>query len=339
MARIALGIGTSHSPMLAIDPKLWYQRGEDDQRKEEFYLTDGRVVSFAALDAEVGGRYADHANLDNFQKISSRAQAALDRLAAAIEESEVDVLVIVGDDQEELFSKAHMPAIAVYTGQELVTHPKNEVVPTLPAWYREANKQYLMDTVYRHPAAPDLAAKLVEGLLDAGVDVAVATDVSDPESAGFGHAYGFVIGRLCGSRPIPVLPIMLNTYYPPNVPRPGRCFDVGRVIGQVIAALSEETKVGVVASGGLTHFAVDAEFDTAILAAFRSDDAEALRGLNHLALRSGNSEILNWILAAGAMKGLDVTDSEYIPLYRTSAGTGVGLGFLVWKPAAGAGVA
>lgn len=333
MAEIVLGIGTSHSPLLAIEPKLWAERAKDDYRKQELYLADGRVVSYDQLAEEVGGRHADAATPENFEKQALQAQQALDRLARAIAEANLDALVIIGDDQEELFSKAHMPAIAIYNGSEMVTHPKNEVSPNLPTWYQEANKGYMMDTVHRHPVAVDLANALIDGFIEAGVDIAVASEVRDPHQAGFGHAYGFVIDRLCGDRQIPVLPILLNTYFPPNVPRPSRCYEIGEIIGRVLTAQPGNDRVGIVASGGLTHFAVDEELDRRTIRALETGDADTLRALPPLGLRSGNSEILNWVMAAGALTGLTVTDSEYIPVHRTPAGTGIGLAFLVWQPA------
>jgi len=69
-----------------------------------------------------------------------------------------------------------------------------------------------------------------------------------------------------------------------------------------------------------------------VLAALKCRDAEVLRALPIEALRSGSSEILNWVLAAGALERLRVTWADYVPVYRTPAGTGVGLGFVVWKP-------
>lgn len=333
MAQIVLGIGTSHSPLLAIEPALWAERAKDDLRKEELYLADGRVVPYAALAVEVQDRYAESATPDVFEKQAMQAQDALDGLAVAIDEARLDALVVVGDDQQELFSRAHMPAIAVYNGPEIVTHPKNEVAPNLPGWYREANKGYRMDAVHRYPSASGLADGLVDGLIEAGVDVAVASEVADPHAAGFGHAYGFVIDRLLGDHEIPMLPIMLNTYFPPNVPRPGRCYDIGEILGRVLRELPGDERVGILASGGLTHFAVDERLDRTVLAALESGDVDTLRSLPHLGLRSGNSEILNWVMTAGAVTGLEVTRSEYIPVHRTPAGTGIGLAFVVWQPA------
>ncbi|HEY3716479.1 MAG TPA: hypothetical protein VGL39_18275 [Jatrophihabitantaceae bacterium] len=43
--------GASHSPLLAIDAGMWAGRAKDDLRK-----TDGRVVAYAELLEETGGR-------------------------------------------------------------------------------------------------------------------------------------------------------------------------------------------------------------------------------------------------------------------------------------------
>ncbi|HVW31578.1 MAG TPA: hypothetical protein VHL53_03470 [Acidimicrobiia bacterium] len=329
---IVVGIGTSHSALLVLEPDRWADRGRDDRGNGALVLTDGRVLSYAELAGEVGGRYAAAATIETFRTQAARAQAALDRLAGALAAADPDVLVVIGDDQEELFSRDRMPAVAVFSGAEWVTYPKSEVVPGLPGWYLEANRHYEMDTSHRHPGAPALAGRLIDGLIDGGVDVTVVRAVDDPRRAGFGHAFGFVARRLCRHREIPVLPVLLNTYYPPNVPRPGRCFDIGVLMGRILAGLGDDVRVGVVASGGLTHFVTDEVFDTTVLQALKAADGAALRALPVEALRSGNSEILNWVMAAGALSGLDVTSSEYIPVHRTPAGTGIGLGFVLWEP-------
>lgn len=331
MAQIVLGIGTSHSPLLGIPPRLWLERAGDDVIRPSYFLADGRVVDYPQLLAEAGQRYVKVATAEEFERNAAEADAALRHLAATIERAQPDVLVVIGDDQNELFGTTNIPAVAVFTGDELVTYPKNEVNPDLPEWYREANRGYKMDTVHSHPGAPQLATALIEGLIVAGVEVAIAREVVDPRQAGFGHAFGFVIDRFCTDVKTPILPILLNTYFPPNVPRPSRCYDIGRIIAEVIAQIPGGQRVAVIASGGLTHFAVDEALDRHVIGAFRKHDAEALRTLPPMGLRSGNSEILNWIMAAGALEHLEVTESEYIPVHRTPAGTGVGLGFVTWE--------
>ena len=67
---------------------------------------------------------------------------------------------------------------------------------------------------------------------------------------------------------------------------------------------------------------------------FAAGDAQALRSLPRHALVSGSSEILNWIVTAGASAPLPLSWSEYQPLYRTPAGTGCGAGFCIWSDSA-----
>jgi 3-O-methylgallate 3,4-dioxygenase len=52
-----------------------------------------------------------------------------------------------------------------------------------------------------------------------------------------------------------------------------------------------------------------------------------LRNLPRNKLNAGSSEILNWVALAGASEHLDLDWFEYVPGYRTPAGTGTGLSF------------
>ena len=84
------------------------------------------------------------------------------------------------------------------------------------------------------------------------------------------------------------------------------------------------------ASGGLSHFLVDEELDRGILKALADKDACFLQSLPMNKLHAGSSEILNWVAIAGALEGLDLNWFEYVPGYRTPAGTGTGLSFATW---------
>ena len=105
----------------------------------------------------------------------------------------------------------------------------------------------------------------------------------------------------------------------------------GRAIRAAVDSWPASARVGVLASGGLSHFAIDEPFDRAIIDAFRSNDAAALAALSVKKLNSGNSEIRNWIAAAGALERLPLAWAEYVPAYRSPAGTGTGLCFAAWR--------
>ncbi len=330
MAKIVLGMAASHTPMLTLEGKRWSERAADDLRNKALNLSDGRYVSYDELARENGAPYGAVATEAKFLEIEAATQKALDRMADRLEAAAPDVVVIVGDDQAELFSLSNMPAVSIYYGDEILTH-KRHIGPQTPSWVAPVMKGYAMDEVHAFAGCPDFALELIRGLIDADVDIAAAAKVDDPLKAGFGHAYGFIIDRLFRGRSIPVVPVLLNTYYPPNAPTARRAYDIGEKLARLVAASPRDLRVAVVGSGGLSHFVVDEKLDRKVLAAIRDKDASTLRGLTRGELNSGSSEILNWVLVAAMSQGLTNDWSEYYPGYRTPAGTGTGMGFATWS--------
>jgi hypothetical protein len=320
--------------LLSLDGEEWASRAVDDLTNPALNLSDGRWLSYDQLLAEVGEPYSEAAAPAEFRRKSDAAQAALDRLADEIERAEPDVILIVGDDQDELYTAGSMPAIALYYGDEIVTHQHSLLTRAqVPTWAAKVTKGWAVDRVHRFPGARTFALELIAGLLANEIDIAVCGEVADPEKAGFGHAYGFVITRLL-RRPTPVVPILLNTYFPPNVLSPGRCVEIGRALRRAIEASPSPLRVAVVASGGLSHFVVDEELDQKVLAALRDGEPSRLADLPRGALNSGSSEILNWVLMGGAIEHLPFKWLDYLAVQRTPAGTGVGVAFAAWGSAA-----
>jgi hypothetical protein len=156
--------------------------------------------------------------------------------------------------------------------------------------------------------------------------------VTEPNNQGLPHGYAFVVKRLFSNRPRPIVPIFENTCYPPNQPTPKRSFQFGQEIGRAIESWDSETRVAVIASGGLSHFVVDEELDWSVLNALRDKDAERLMSVPRERLYSAASETQNWIALGGALQNTDLNFElvEYVPVYRTPAGTGGGWGFARW---------
>lgn len=330
MTKIVLGLGASHSPLMALEGKRWSERARDDMRNQHLNMSDGRYISYDQLAAETGAPWSEVATEAKFDELEARSQGALNRLAAALAQAAPDVVVIVGDDQAELFGPANMPALSVFHGAEIVMHPL-KVTDSTPAWRRTVAAHNAMDAAHAFPGHPDLALAIISGLIEREFDVSAASRVADPANAGFGHAYGFIIARLFGKRRIPVVPVLLNTYYAPNVPTPKRCLDLGRALRDVIEAYPEPLRVAVAASGGLSHFVVDEALDLGIVAALRDGNHGVLAKLPVTALNSGSSEIRNWIVVAGMAESLRNEWIEYLPIRRTPAGTGIGAAFALWR--------
>lgn len=331
MAQIVLGIGTSHSPLLVLGGAQWEFRSQDDKRNKCLNTLDGRMVSYEQLVSERGERFARESDPAGFPALAGRAEAALDHLATQLKAAKPDVVLVVGDDQGELFSPDNFPALAVYRGAELVMKP-SEHLKGMPPWAdTKFWAGYRMDLPHRYPGAPELADDLVLGLIREGVDVTSCASVPDPALRGFGHAFGFVIERLMKDVQVPMLPVMLNTYFPPNTPTATRCREVGEKIGRVLAASPSQSRVAVVASGGLSHFLCEEAFDREIVQALQTKDAAKLAAIPQEALLSGSSEIRNWVMLSGMVDHLSSDFTEYIPVHRTPAGTGIGLAFMTWR--------
>jgi len=315
--------------MLTLGSEDWIHRAADDLKNQKLNQSDGTWISYDDLLASRGPAHADDVTPEALARLSDQCQRSLDKLKAEIAAVAPDVLLIVGDDQSELFGPENMPVVSIFYGDDVVTHDRWGA-DSYPEWARRMGKAYAMDAVYSFPGAPVFARELIEGMMDRGIDVSSAARVDDPHRAGFGHAFGFVIRRLMGETPIPVIPLLLNTYYPPNVPTARRCHDMGRALREAIEANGQDLRVAIVASGGLSHFIVDEALDRRVLEGFSSDKADILRDLPKGALMSGSSEILNWVLTAGAVDHLPLKWVDYFPAYRTPAGTGVGTAFAVW---------
>jgi hypothetical protein len=314
---------------LTFDVETWVEKAGDDMRRR-LNLSDGRMVTYDQLLAEFGEPYVAHCRRDHLEQQRAKCEAALDRLGDLLQEAAPDLVVIVGDDQAELFDVTNMPAISIFYGDRIVTHPWGTVDEAMPNWKRTAAVGYGMDREHVYRGAPEAALAAIKGLIERGVDISAASEVIDSSRAGFGHAYGFVVERLFRGHDYPILPVLLNTYFAPNVPTSARCYDVGRALK---AALEDygDLRVAVIASGGLSHFVTDEILDRGVLDAIAKGDAGHLRSVPPQALKSGSSEILNWILVAGAAEGMSPELVEYQPIYRTPAGSGIGLGFLAWR--------
>ncbi len=329
MAEIVLALGTSHTPVLNSPAEDFACHAEIDRTKRQLLNKDGCLRSFDELVVEADPKVAGEITLERLRERVIRCQAGIDRVGKALGDARLDALVIIGDDQHEQFLNDNMPAVLVYWGE----HITNNVLPlpeNAPAFWKKARSQYHEAEGPRsYPVASDLGLHLINCLMDREFDVSQARDLRFER--GEGHALGFIHRRIMREPMIPILPILLNTYFPPNQPRPKRCYELGQAIRQAVESWDRNWRVGIVASGGLSHFIVDEDLDRRVLDACRQKDRDALTSLPVNKLNSGNSEIRNWITVAGAAEHLEMQWHDYIPCYRSLAGTGVGVAFAVWQ--------
>lgn len=329
MARLVAAFGSSHSIMLVARRDDW-QHGFRviDATNPHYYDRRGDKTDYASLLAAAPPEAPAMVTPERMGERFDAAQAAMDHLGQRIREARLDVLVIVGDDQTELFRTTNNPAIAIYHGDTIRNTAREPARPGDP-WPKAARMwRHEPERDRDYPVASELGRWLVRQLCDRDFDIASMDGLEPGQSEG--HAFQFVHRRLLGHHELPVIPVILNTFDPPNQPTPRRCVALGRALRELIAQWPGDLRVGVIASGGLSHFVVDEELDQQVIAAIRRKDSAALAAFDPRRLQAGSSEIRNWLVVGEMARDLDMDWLEYIPGYRSPALTGTGLAFAAW---------
>ena len=212
-----------------------------------------------------------------------------------------DLMVLVGDDQHENILDDAMPPFAIYVGEAF------EASVSLKYFNepKSANRtSYRTDRVIAHG--------LVESLMEAGFDPAYSKSLR--YEGGLGHAFARLLKFLTPDASLPVVPIMVNTYYPP-APSAKRCVAFGQALAGALRKAPEKSKIVIVGSGGLSHTIIDEALDRSVLNAMKVNDLAALSAVPASSLTAGTSEIRNWfVIAAAANRPATIVD--YVPCYR-----------------------
>lgn len=331
MARIVLGLGSSHTPQLSTTVDWWEDHARRDRRNPFLVGRDGEAHSYDELAAVPEWSVPqERLTPEVWEGLHERAQKAVGVLRDELASVDPDAVVVVGDDQAEMFLDDGQPTFAVYHGTEIFDKPLTDAKrESMPAGLLAASWAAHGEDVESYPVPSALGWHVAQGLIEEEFDVVSLS--RQPAGRSVGHAFTFARRRLMGERIIPILPVALNAYYPPNQPSPRRCYHFGRALRRAIESFPEDMRIAVVASGGLSHFVVDERLDGLVIDGLRNRDVEALTTIPRKYMRSGTSETLNWIAAGGALEHLQMELVDYIPAYRSPAGTGVGMTFARWR--------
>jgi hypothetical protein len=260
-------------------------------------------------------------------EVLAAAMARVDRAFAAIrtqlEAYRPDALIVVGDDETEMYSPACRPAIAVFTGPEIWGTTAPSYVDQPP----EASRIHI-------PVNEALAKLVIRGLMRRGFDPAnssVMAPFGRPER-GAPHMLAFTAHKVFHGLNVPIIPIFLNVQYPP-MPSGRRCWDLGAALADIFRDRSE--RIAIYASGGLSHDPfgpragwIDEPLDRWILERIeqgRGEELTSLFSFDSDTLRGGTGEVRSWIVAAGACQW-PATVLDYVPVHHTKTG----LGFAYW---------
>jgi hypothetical protein len=337
MAEIVMGVWTTHGPQLNTTPEEWMLRVPSDKGRRHWFK--GKQYSFDELvELRASENLAEKATLAERTRNHAACQAAIGALAERWAQVNPDVCIIFGNDQRELMLAPCQPAYTIFYGDSFWNGPMpEERSARLPPGIRESEwaNRPTEKTIY--PAIPELANRLIERGLDERWDF--TTSNAWPEHpiehhhSGTPHAFAYILRRVMNDAAIPTLPIITNTFFPPNQPRPWRCFELGKLVYEVVQEWKTDLRVAIVGSGGMSHFVINEGFDKDLIGAIQNRDEAALRAIEPAMMNDGTSELLNWVSAAGCMFNTSLAGDliDYVPCYRTEAGSGTAQGFLVWS--------
>jgi 3-O-methylgallate 3,4-dioxygenase len=241
--------------------------------------------------------------------------AAIDQLRRKLDVLAPDTVMVVGDDQHENLLDDNMPPFTFFIGREAeasvslryLNQPKSE------------NRT-------RYDVDDKLALSTLDRLMAQGFDPAYSRKLR--YEGGLGHAFARPLKFLMPEPRSTVVPVMVNTYYPP-APSARRCVQFGKALAAAIRNFPEPRRVVLVASGGLSHTKIDERLDQSFIQAIKKNDVGFLESMDSAALVEGTSEIRNWIVVA-AVADRPATIIDYVPLYRTTTGVGCAMGFAAW---------
>lgn len=297
MAHLVGCLALSHAPQLMLDPDHWHLL----RNRQSENLPDKPGLENETPEIK--------------WRKWRRCMSAIEELRERVAELRPDVLIVVGDDQHENLLDDNMPPFTIFIGDEAEASVSLHYLQQP----KSANRtKYLIEA--------KLAQALVTGLMDEGFDPAYSKTIR--YDGGLGHAFARVLKFLLPQADRRVIPVMVNTYYPP-APSAKRCLNFGRTLASLLRRYPSQDRVVLVASGGLSHTLIDEDLDEKFLAALQSNDQDYMSAMPSSMFRQGTSELLNWIAIAGAAdrQGKLV---EYLPLYRTKTGVGCAMGFAYW---------
>ena len=131
-----------------------------------------------------------------------RCMEAIDQLRAKLHEWSPDALIIVADDQHENILDDAMPPFTFHLGTEAEASVSLRYFNEPPSGNRS-----------HYTVQAELGETLLELLMDEGFDIAYSRSLRYP--GGLGHAFARPLKFLASDGRFPILPVMVNTYFPP----------------------------------------------------------------------------------------------------------------------------
>ena len=297
MTKLVGGAAMSHAPQLMLNPDNWHllnnRQGENLPVKPGLE-NETQEVKWAKWNG---------------------CMAAIGKLRDHVAALRPDVLILVGDDQHENLIDDNMPPFTIFMGKEAEA--------SLSLRYLNQSKS---ENRTKYSIDAKIAEVLLNGLMEEGFDPSYSRQTR--YAGGLGHAFARVLKFVSPEANYKVIPVMINTYYPPS-PSPQRCVKFGQALARALRQIPGPERIVIVGSGGLSHTKIDEDLDAGFIRALQQNDLAYMAQMPAADLVEGTSEIRNWIVTAAAADSRG-TMVDYYPLYRTATGVGCAMGFAYW---------
>ena len=241
--------------------------------------------------------------------------SAFSELGRRIKAARPDALIVISPDHWVNFFIDNLPAICVGVGEAHDGPPE--------PWFTEFPHRKMA-------GHPPLAEHVVRTALERDFEPSISYRLA------LDHGFCIPLWK-AGLDPLPaIVPVIFNDLEPP-LPSVRRCYSWGAMLAEAVASYPGKLRVGVLATGGLSHSIgepdmgrIDEAFDRDCIRRFENGDAPALFDfLNERLTGAGNgaSEVRNWVAAHGAARGRGFELIRYDPIPNVY----VGCGFASWK--------
>jgi hypothetical protein len=309
-------------------PEKWAALGEKDQLDTRF--------DFASLPRRPG--IEQEVTIERFRERYDAVQRDVAELWGVIQEARPDVVVVLSNPHGGVTNDVMQPTFGIHLNDPapMTSAPSRSPGQSeRPAGAREAGAAAAATArpqreTRQFPTDGDLARHLMNGLIEEGIDV--AANFQTTPGAGLDSAYSLLYERFDTEATIPYVPVLLSRYMP-NQATPRRCYEFGQALRRVVERWASSKRVAIMASGGLSHQILDEELDREVIDALVEGNTDVLASLDRVRLNRspGTPEILNWVATAAALEPTTMTLLDYVPCYRSLAGTGQGVTFGYWK--------
>jgi len=321
MAKIVFAVGSSHGPTIQSPVESWSRLGDGDTRDPRFNYRELLAAAKPGIDKEIA--------IDVQRVRHAAARAALASLTQRIAEARPDVVVVISNAHRIRRAEPH-PVFGIFRAECFPVLRRSHEGYDPDSRFVAEDKRRPATAAIDMPGRSDLADHLIASLIEDGFDIACIDRL--PEGAVLDDAFSFAYEWLFAERAVPMVPFLLSRDLP-NQATARRCYDLGLALRRRIEFCPLDLRVGLVASGGLSHQIIDEELDRSVIGALIAGDADAVRALPRARLNRapGTPEILNWITVAAAMSPSKMKLVDYLPCYRSLAGTGHGVTFGYWS--------